>query len=138
MKPLYFLAPLLLLVSNPAAADSLVPDAEMANVQLSDPEKERQAKELMETIRCLVCQSQSVADSDVDMAADMRSLIRQRIDKGESPESIRAWLIERYGSWVSFAPPASTVTSPIWIVPVIIFLIGLFLVSTRLRVKRRK
>ncbi len=132
------LVPLLLLISSPAAADSLLPDAEMANVQLSDPVKERQAKALMETIRCLVCQSQSVADSDVDMAADMRALIRQRIDKGESPESIRAWLIERYGNWVSFAPQASTVTSPIWVLPVAFFLIGLFLVSTRLRVKRRK
>lgn len=135
---LHCLAPLLLLISSPAAADSLLPDAEMANVQLSDPVKERQAKALMETIRCLVCQSQSVADSDVDMAADMRALIRQRIDKGESPESIRAWLIERYGNWVSFAPQASTVTSPIWVLPVAFFLIGLFLVSTRLRVKRRK
>ena len=135
---LHCLAPLLLLISSPTAADSLLPDAEMANVQLSDPVKERQAKALMETIRCLVCQSQSVADSDVDMAADMRALIRQRIDKGESPESIRAWLIERYGNWVSFAPQASTVTSPIWVLPVAFFLIGLFLVSTRLRVKRRK
>jgi cytochrome c-type biogenesis protein CcmH len=133
-----FVVPLLLLVASPAAADSLLPDAEMANVQLSDPAKERQAKALMETIRCLVCQSQSVADSDVDMAADMRALIRQRIDKGESPESIRTWLIERYGSWVSFDPPASTVTSPIWVLPIAFFLIGLFLVSTRLRIKRRK
>lgn len=135
---LYFLAPLLLLLASPAMADSVLPDAEMANVQLNDPAKERQAKALMETIRCLVCQSQSVADSDVDMAADMRALIRQRIDKGESPESIRAWLIERYGSWVSFDPPASTVTSPIWVLPIAFFLIGLFLVSTRLKVKRRK
>lgn len=130
--------PLLLLVAVPAAADSLLPDAEMANIQLSDPAKEREAKALMETIRCLVCQSQSVADSDVDMAADMRALIRQRIDKGESAESIRAWLIERYGNWVSYDPPTSTVTSPIWVVPIAFFLIGLFLVSSRLKVKRRK
>jgi cytochrome c-type biogenesis protein CcmH len=137
MKMRFFI-PLLLLVAAPAAADSQLPDAEMANVQLSDPAKERQAKALMETIRCLVCQSQSVADSDVDMAADMRALIRQRIDKGESPESIRAWLIERYGSWVSYDPPTSTVTSPIWVVPIAFFLIGLFLVSSRLKVKRKK
>lgn len=137
MKMRFFI-PLLLLVAAPAAADSQLPDAEMANVQLSDPAKERQAKALMETIRCLVCQSQSVADSDVDMAADMRALIRQRIDKGESPESIRAWLVERYGNWVSYDPPTSTVTSPIWVVPIAFFLIGLFLVSSRLKVKRKK
>ncbi len=133
-----FIAPLLLVVGTPVDADSLLPDSEMANVQLSDPAKEREAKALMETIRCLVCQSQSVADSDVDMAADMRSLIRQRIDKGESPESIRTWLVERYGSWVSYDPPTSTVTSPIWVLPIVFFLIGLFLVGSRLKIKRRK
>lgn len=130
--------PLLLLLATPAIADSLLADSEMANIQLSDPVKERQAKALMETIRCLVCQSQSVADSDVDMAGDMRALIRQRIDKGENPESIRAWLIERYGSWVSYDPPASTVTSPLFVLPIAFFLIGLFLVGSRLKVKRTK
>jgi cytochrome c-type biogenesis protein CcmH len=135
---LHLLAPLLLLVSVPATADSLLPDADMANIQLSDPAKEKKAKALMETIRCLVCQSQSVADSDVDMAGDMRALIRQRIDKGESPESIRLWLVERYGNWVSYDPPASNVTSPLWALPVIFFLIGLFLVGGKLKVKRRK
>jgi cytochrome c-type biogenesis protein CcmH len=133
-----FFAPLLLIMSVPAAADSLLPDAEMANVQLSDPAKERQAKALMETIRCLVCQSQSIADSDADMASDMRALIRQRIDKGEKPEAIRNWLVERYGSWVSYDPPASTVSSPLWVLPIAFFLIGLFLVGSRLKVKRSK
>jgi cytochrome c-type biogenesis protein CcmH len=134
----YLFAALLVMVAAPAIADSLLPDAEMANVQLSDPNKERQAKALMETIRCLVCQSQSIADSDADMAADMRALIRQRIDKGEAPESVRAWLVERYGNWVSYDPPPSTVTSPLWVLPIAFFLIGLFLVGSRLKVKRPK
>ena len=132
------LVPLLLLFAAPAAADSLLPDAQMANIQLSDPAKERQAKALMETIRCLVCQGQSIADSDADMASDMRSLIRQRIDQGEAPESIRSWLVERYGSWVSYDPPPSTVTSPLWVLPIAFLLIGLFLVGGRLRIKRTK
>ena len=127
----------LLIAATPAFADSLLPDAEMANVQLSDPAKERQAKALMETIRCLVCQGQSIADSDADMASDMRALIRQRIDKGENPEAIRAWLVERYGSWVSYAPPATTITSPLWVLPIVFFLIGLFLVRGRLKLGRR-
>jgi cytochrome c-type biogenesis protein CcmH len=133
-----FFAPLLLLVAAPAAADSLLPDADMANIQLSDPEKERQARALMETIRCVMCQSQSIADSGVDVAGDMRALIRQRIDKGESPEAIRTWLIERYGGWISYDPPASIITSPIWVLPIAFFLIGLFLVGSRLKVKRPK
>jgi cytochrome c-type biogenesis protein CcmH len=127
----------LLIAATPAFADSLLPDAEMANVQLSDPVKERQAKALMETIRCLVCQGQSIADSDADMASDMRALIRQRIDKGENPEAIRAWLVERYGSWVSYAPPASTITSPLWVLPIAFFLLGLVLVRGRLKLGRR-
>lgn len=127
----------LLMATTPVFADSLLPDAEMANVQLSDPAKERQAKALMETIRCLVCQGQSIADSDADMASDMRALIRQRIDKGENPEAIRAWLVERYGSWVSYAPPASTITSPLWVLPIAFFLIGLVLVRGRLKLGRR-
>lgn len=129
---------LLLLAAAPAFADSLLPDAEMANVQLSDPAKERKAKALMETIRCLVCQGQSIADSDADMASDMRALIRQRIDKGEDPESIRAWLVERYGAWVTYAPPTSTITSPLWVLPLAFFVIGLFLVRGRLKLKGRK
>jgi cytochrome c-type biogenesis protein CcmH len=135
---MHFLALLMLIAAVPASADSLMPDSELANVQLSDPVKERKAKALMETIRCIVCQSQSVADSNVDMAGDMRALIRQRIDKGEDPEAIRLWLVERYGNWVSYDPPASAVTSPLWALPVIFFLIGLFLVGTRLKVKRGK
>ena len=72
----------------------------------------------METIRCLVCQGQSIADSDAEMAGDMRSLIRTRIAAGESPEQIRAWLISRYGDWVTYDPPLEPVTWPLWAAPV--------------------
>ena len=131
-----FVLAALVVMSATAHADSLLPDAPMANVQLSDPAKERAAKALMETIRCLVCQGQSIADSDADMAKDMRALIRQRVDQGEKPEAIRAWLIERYGNWVSYAPQASITTSPIWVLPILFLLAGLWLVRGRLRVRR--
>ena len=128
---------MMLALAAPANADSLLPDAAMANVQLSDPVKEREAKALMETIRCLVCQGQSIADSDADMAADMRALIRQRIDGGEKPESIRAWLVERYGNWVTYDPPASTITSPLWVLPILFFIFGVILIRGRLKVRRK-
>lgn len=130
------LFPLMLALTVPAYAESLLPDAQMANVQLDDPSKERAAKALMETIRCLVCQGQSIADSNADMASDMRALIRQRIDKGEAPESIRAWLVERYGNWVSYDPPTSVITSPLWVLPIVFLLFGIFLIRGRLKVKR--
>ena len=120
----------------PALADSLLPAAEYADTQLPDPAKERQAKALMETVRCLVCQGQAISDSDAEMAGDMRSLIRSRIQAGESPEQIRAWLISRYGNWVTYDPPLEPVTWPLWAAPVLLVLFGLFL--ARNRFKRRK
>ncbi len=120
-----------------AKADSLMPDAQMANVQLSDPVKEKAAKALMETIRCLVCQGQSIADSDADLAGDMRALIRQRIENGEKPEAIRNWLVERYGNWVTYDPPLIGVATPLWLLPILLLLFGGFLARGRFRRKLR-
>jgi cytochrome c-type biogenesis protein CcmH len=121
--------------AQPAFADSLLPDAEYANTQLADPAKEAKAKDLMLTIRCLVCAGQSVADSDADLAGDMRALIRKRIDGGESPDQIRTWLIERYGDSVSYDPPLSSRTAILWIMPLLFIGGGVFL--ARGRFKRR-
>ena len=117
----------------PAAAQSVMADAQMANTQLADPTKEAKAKELMLTVRCIVCQGQSIADSDAQLAGDMRALIRKRIDKGESPESISKWLVERYGNWVTYSPPVSAVGAPLWIAPILFLMLGLFLARGRFR-----
>ena len=126
-----------LLAVSPALADSLLPAAEYANRQLPDPRQEAEAKALMETIRCLVCQGQAIADSDAEMAGDMRSLIRTRIAAGESPEEIRAWLISRYGNWVTYDPPLEPVTWPLWAAPVLLLLAGLWLARGRFRRRGR-
>lgn len=127
---------LMLALAAPAQADSLLPPAEYANRQLPDPRQEAEARALMETIRCVVCQGQSIADSDAEMAGDMRSMIRTRIRDGETPEQIRTWLIARYGNWVSYAPPLEPVTWPLWAAPAVMILFGLFL--ARNRFKRRR
>ena len=124
-----------LLLAMPALADSLLPPAEYANTQLPDPRQEREAKALMETLRCLVCQGQSIADSDAEMAGDMRALVRERIKQGQKPEEIRAWLIERYGEWVSYKPPLAPLTWPLWAAPLLLLAGGLWL--ARGRFKRR-
>ena len=124
---------LLALLAVPALAQSNMPPARYANSQLQDPRQEAAAKALMETLRCLVCQGQSIADSDADMAADMRALVRQRIEAGESPASIRAWLIERYGNWVSYQPPLGPVTWPLWAAPILFIALGLWLARGRFR-----
>ena len=131
------LAALALAGAAPALADSLLPPAHYANTQLADPRKEQQARALMETIRCLVCQGQSIADSDAEMAGDMRAMIRQRIEAGERPEQIRAWLISRYGDWVSYAPRFEPVTWPLWAAPMLLLLAGAWLARKRFRRRRR-
>lgn len=108
-----------------------------SDVQLPDARQERAAKELMETIRCVVCQGQSIADSNADMAADMRALIRERIAAGERPESIRAWMIAHYGEQISYQPVFEPATALLWIGPVFAFLVGLWLIAGRLRRRGR-
>ncbi|MEA3012638.1 MAG: cytochrome c-type biosis protein CcmH [Sphingomonadales bacterium] len=126
-----------LLAATPAFADSLLPPAPYANVQLRDPALERRAKALMETLRCLVCQGESIADSPSELAGDMRSMVRQRILAGEDPEAIRAWLIARYGQWVSYQPVLDGMTWPLFAAPLVLLLGGLWLARGRFR-RRRK
>ena len=124
------LLPLLLIA---AAAP---PQAPWANRQLPDAGREVQAKALMETLRCLVCQGQSIADSDADMAADMRSLVRERIAAGETPDQVRGWLIDRYGEYVTYDPPLSRVTAPLWLAPILLLIAGVAV--ARLTLRRRR
>lgn len=126
----------LLSIAAPAFAQSQIPPAEYAYKQLEDPKQEAEASALMQTLRCLVCQGQSIADSDADMAGDMRALVRRRIEAGETPEQIRAWLIERYGNWVTYDPPVEPLTWPLWAAPVLLLALGAYLARGRFR--RRK
>jgi cytochrome c-type biogenesis protein CcmH len=128
---------LLLLAAAPALAQPTTPDAPYAYRQLADPRQEAQAKALMETLRCLVCQGQSISDSDATMAGDMRSLVRERIAAGEEPEAIRAWLIERYGHWVSYKPSSAPVAWPLWAAPLVLLAIGVWVARGRFRRKAR-
>ena len=118
------LALLLALAPSVAQADTPLPPQPLAYTQLADPAQEARAKALMETLRCVVCQGQSIADSDADMAGSMRALVRSRIAAGESPASIRAWLIQRYGAYVSYDPPLSALTWPLWAAPLVLLAAG--------------
>jgi cytochrome c-type biogenesis protein CcmH len=127
---------LLALLAAPAFADSDLPPARYANEQLSDPRQEAAAKGLMEELRCLVCQGQSIADSDAELAGDMRAMVRQRIAAGERPEAVRAWLVSRYGDWVSYRPPVEPMTWPLWAAPLLLLGVGAFLLRHRFRRRR--
>jgi len=128
--------PALLLAAAPAFADSTLPSAPLANTQLSDPAQEAKAQALMVTLRCLVCQGQSIADSDAEMAGDMRALVRQRIRAGEQPVAIRDWLVARYGDYVTYDPPFGLLTAPLWIAPLVLIAIGVWLARASFRRRR--
>ncbi len=117
------LAFLAVLLAVPLTAQDAMPPAPYAYNQLDDPRLEAEATALMHTLRCLKCQSQSIADSDAPMAGDMRHQVRSRILAGESPDQIRTWLIARYGDYVSYNPTVSATTWPLFAVPVLLILI---------------
>ena len=125
-----------LAIATPALADSNLPPAYWSNRQLPDPKQEAQAQALMEQIRCLVCQGQSIADSDAELAGDMRDLVRRRIAAGEKPSAIRAWLIQRYGSWISYRPTSEPAAWPLWIAPLVLLGAGALLIRRRISTKR--
>lgn len=101
-------------------------DAAYANSQLRDSGQERRAKALMLSLRCIQCQGQSIADSDAPIAQVMRGEVRARIERGESADSIRDWMISRYGEWVSYDPPLSGVTALLWLTPLLLLAAGIW------------
>ena len=129
-----FLAILLaFLMAAPLVAQDMLPPAPYAYRQLDDPAQEAKAQALMETLRCLKCQSQSIADSDAPMAGDMRHQVRTRIAAGEDPEHIREWMIQRYGDYISYAPRMTSSTWPLFAIPAIFLIIALTIIARRLR-----
>lgn len=123
------LLPLLLLAQTTAPAD-------LADAQLADPRQEASARALMETIRCVVCQGQSIADSDATMAGDMRALVRTRISAGESAGEVRDWLIERYGAYITYDPPLTGATAALWLAPLVLLAIGGWVARSSFRRRR--
>ena len=130
------LTPLALLMAAPLVAQDLLPPAPYAYRQLDDPAQEAKALALMETLRCLKCQSQAISDSDAPMAGDMRHQVRTRIAAGEEPEAIRQWLVERYGDYVSYTPQLRLMTWPLFAAPLVFLGVAALLLRRRFRKTR--
>ena len=126
---------LALFLAQPLQADSNLPPAYWADRQLPDARQEARAQALMEELRCLVCQGQSIADSNAELAGDMRDLVRRRIAAGEKPSAIRAWLIQRYGAWISYKPTDEPAAWPLWLAPLALLIGGAWLLRHRIRFK---
>jgi len=97
------------------------------------PVDEQVVHEVAAQLRCVVCQSLSVADSPSETASQMRGIIRERLAAGDSPEQVRAYFVEKYGDWILLSPPKSGFTLLVWLVPFVGLGIGLVLILVVVR-----
>ena len=91
---------------------------------LHNPQQEQRAEAIGDQLRCLVCQNESVDQSDADLARDLRRIIRQRVVAGDSDQQVIDWMVARYGNFVRLRPPFNAMTLVLWGAPVIALLIG--------------
>ena len=101
--------------------------------QLSDPALEARAREISAGLRCLVCQNQSIDDSDAPLARDLRILVRQRLEAGDSDAMVKDFLVARYGDFVLLKPPFSASTLFLWLTPLLVLVAGAAMAMRRFR-----
>jgi len=115
---------LLLMLLAPLHAHAVGNPADM----LPDPALEERARNLGRDIRCMVCQNQSIEDSEVALARDLRLIVRERITAGDSDAQVRAFLHARYGDFVLLKPPFAWSTAALWATPLVALLAGVGLI----------
>ena len=93
---------------------------------LVNPTLEKRARHISKDLRCLVCQNQSIDDSDATLARDLRSLVRERLVQGDTDLEVIDYVVSRYGDFVLLRPPVKEVTILLWLGPIVFALIGLF------------
>jgi cytochrome c-type biogenesis protein CcmH len=124
MRRLALIAVLFLLLA-PGAAFAVRPDE-----MLKDPALEARARHLSEELRCMVCQNQSIDDSEAPLAHDLRVLVRQRLEAGDSDRQVLDYLVSRYGDFVLLKPPFKLETLLLWGLPPLALLVGLAAIVT--------
>jgi len=100
--------------------------AQYVDQPLSDPQLERRAQVLHKEIRCLVCQNQAISDSNAHLARQLRVIVRERVEAGDSDTDVKTYLVDRYGDWVLMRPPLKASTLILWVAPFVIlaFVLG--------------
>jgi cytochrome c-type biogenesis protein CcmH len=119
---------LILFLACASAAGAVQPDE-----QLSDPVLEKRAREISAGLRCLVCQNQSIDDSDAPLARDLRLLVRQRLTEGDSDAEVRGYLVARYGDFILLKPPFEAGTLLLWVTPFAVLAGGAIVLALRAR-----
>ncbi|MDO9169847.1 MAG: cytochrome c-type biogenesis protein CcmH [Methylobacter sp.] len=125
----YLLIILLLVLSGSAYAAGVSP-------QFANPEQQEAYETLTSELRCLVCQNQTIADSNAELAADLRRQVYEMLQQGKSKQDIAQFMTDRYGDFVLYNPPFKLKTGVLWLGPVAFLLIGLVIVF--LFVRRKK
>lgn len=120
------------LVMLPPAADAALRPDEL----LEDPELEARARALGRELRCVVCQNQSIDDSNADLAQDFRRIVRERVMAGETDAEIRQYMVDRYGEFVLLKPPITAGTIILWAGPFAVLLLGAGIAFTTMRRRR--
>ena len=101
--------------------------------RLPDPAQEAQAREIFRDVRCLVCQNESIDDSEADLARDLRQIVREQVKAGKSAPEIKRFLTDRYGEFVLLTPSFSIGNLALWGVPFLVVIAGVTLLFVRLR-----
>ena len=101
--------------------------------RLPDPAQEAKAREIFRDVRCLVCQNESIDDSEADLAHDLRQIVREQVKAGKSAPEIKAFLTDRYGEFVLLTPSFSAGNVALWAGPFVVVFAGLALLFLRLR-----
>jgi cytochrome c-type biogenesis protein CcmH len=105
---------------------------------LSDPQLEARARKLSSELRCMVCQNQSIDDSEASLARDLRLLLRERLKAGDSDEAVESFLVARYGDFILLRPPLRWDTMLLWLTPVVALAIGVGAIGRAARKRRRE
>ena len=105
------------------------------NEIISNPIYENRARDLSKGIRCLVCQNQSIDDSDSDLAKDLRRIIRKKIIQGDTDNEITQYLVDKYGNFILMKPPLYQDTYILWISPLLLMLVGITIMYFTLKKK---
>jgi cytochrome c-type biogenesis protein CcmH len=104
--------------------------------QLADPALEARARAISRELRCVVCQNQTIDESDATLAHDLRMIVRERLVAGDSDEEVKAWIVARYGDYVLMRPPFRAETWLLWLGPALVVLLGGIGVAFYLRSRR--
>ncbi len=103
-----------------------------------DPVRQKRAVGISEHLRCLVCQNQTIADSDAELAQDLRRQVREQIAQGRSDKEIIGFMVQRYGDFVLYKPPVRAATLLLWFGPMLLLVLGIVALSCHVRMRNRR